>query len=58
MSLISSYRKENNLEKSNSKSRNKLVKSSSTTVNNYSLYEKYIGKINISKNNISKKKRK
>ena len=49
MSLISSNKKENDLEESNTKSRNKLVKSSSTTVNNYSLYEKYIGKTNTSK---------
>ena len=56
MSLISSNKKENDLEESNTKSRNKLVKSSSTTVNNYSLYEKYIGKTNTSKNNISKQK--
>ncbi len=57
MSLISSNRNSDFNPISDTRNRNKLVKSSSTTVNNYSIYDKYICKVSLNKNCKNKNKK-
>ena len=56
MSLISSNRSNDINPISETRNKNKLIKSSSTTVNNYSIYEKYISKVSLNQNCKNKNK--
>ena len=58
MSLISPKTKNEFLEESTSKNIKQLGKSSNTTVNGYSLYDKYFSKAYLNKPNKKKSKKK